>query len=278
MKAKTVFPVFLIALLVASSMLVVSEASTVNYIATFESGWDGWEGVGGSSSYQRGTSYAHSGSYSVYTSAGKVIDLGPHQDYTENAYYHVRKTFVWRGVVLLSAWYRPVGKTSNTGMSYILFFANGTYIHGAWLASSEGNWVQGAQNLTDEVEDQEGYELEGQTVMLTLFTEWYDSGTETLYSGYGAIDDINITCITTETEQDEGGVPIPYPPPPYEPPPPQNESQSQGEGGAAQFYGRFVETVKEVVRRLLGNPLYLLLFLLMVAVLAYYSTRKRPRR
>jgi len=251
MKAKAVLSIFFTALLVVASLSATQvSGASIEFIVNggFETGDDtGWTGR----YYEVTSDFAHSGLYSLQIFSS---DGGVWQDLTEPISSACIKNFGF--------WHR---KISDYGVSLIYAVVN--------YDSSEPIFCDAVESTVDwQYYDIMPYipaNTQIESIMIWTARVWGEG-----WEGV-CVDDVSLLA-ETQTRQDEGGVPIPYPPPPYEPPPPQNESQNGGDW--ADGFVQFVGTLKEVVQRLLGNPLYLLLLLLMVAVLAHYSTRKRPRR
>jgi hypothetical protein len=246
MKAKAVLSIFFTALLVAAS-LSATEVSGASIEVIVNGGFETGDDTGWTGRYYEVTSdFVHSGLYSLQIWSS---DGGVWQDLTEPISSAYIKNFGF--------WHR---KISDYGVSLIYAVVN--------YDSSEPIFCDAVESTVDwQYYDIMPYipaDTQIKSIMIWTASVWGEG-----WEGV-CVDDVSLLA-ETQTQQDEGGVPIPYPPPP-----PQNESQNGGDwaGGFVQFVG----TLKEIVQRLLGNPLYLLLLLLMVAVLAYYSTRKRPRR
>ncbi|MEM3875276.1 MAG: hypothetical protein QXU45_09130 [Candidatus Bathyarchaeia archaeon] len=90
------------------------------------------------------------------------------------------------------------------------------------------------------------------------------------------IDDIAFYVLEyVEGPQDEGPQDEGQTTPPNWPPKPQPQPQpSPGDGAGGGWADQIVEAVRELIRRLLGNPTILLLLLIFAAIMAYYTLRR----
>jgi hypothetical protein len=244
MKAKAVLSIFFMALLVVASLSATEvSGASIEVIVNggFETGdFTGWE-------HQQGDIYtkpnAHTGNYSAW-----LYECWLQQTFTSSVTatsftfwaknYNAEQSFLHTVVVHYE-------DDTEDGLDFRVSGWNETTYENYWEFF----------NLTSQLKH-------GKAIKWIKFLG--DTGQPYL------LDDVSLLA-ETQTQRDEGGVPNPYPPPP-----PQNESQNGG--GWAGGFVQLVGTLKEIVQRLLGNPLYLLLLLLMVAVLAHYSTRKQRRR
>lgn len=82
-----------------------------------------------------------------------------------------------------------------------------------------------------------------------------------------ALDDVYLIVKESEEEIYDEGQTTPIPPIPQ----PQPPVQGEGGGWIQQIY----KSAKQIVERLLGNPLILLLLIILIIIMAYYTTKRR---